>query len=418
MLRVEDTDRQRSSQKFTDGILNDLTWLKLNWDGDVVYQSRNAKRHREIADILLDSGHAYRCCCTERLNPGQADPCRENDVSENVSHVIRFATPRSGEVIMNDMVQKQIRVPCDTIDPMVIIRSDGSATFLLACMVDDHDMGVTHVIRGDDHISNTVRQILIYQALGWEQPKWAHIPLIHSEDGAKLSKRLGAISISEYKKLGILPEGLCNYMLRLGWSHGNDEVITQAQAIEWFDIPAIGKSSARTNQDKLNQINQHYMRNMKSENLLEAIKPLMSNVIGRNITQEEGERINRGIFDLAKRSKNLVELADQAMIYCDAEIKISHENLVDLIPYVDLLSLYKKTLEELMDSEWNEENLEKLARNFVEAQNIKLKELAQPLRIAITGKKFSPSIFSVMDIMGKDLAMKKICDGMECCGGE
>jgi glutamyl-tRNA synthetase len=315
-LRIEDTDRARSTKEAVTAILEGLSWLELDWDGEVIYQSECAQRHAVLAEELLQAGKAYRCYCTpEELQEMRAEAraegrarlydgrWRDRDPAEapaGVDPVVRLKMPLSGETVIQDAVQGEVTVPNAQLDDMVLLRADGTPTYMLSVVVDDHDMGITHVIRGDDHLTNAFRQTQLFRAAGWPEPVFAHIPLIHGPDGAKLSKRHGALGVEAYRDMGYLPQALRNYLLRLGWSHGDDEIIPTDQAIAWFDLPGVNKAAARFDFDKLNSLNAHYLREMDDATLAELVRPRLENALGGALDETRMERVTRG---MAKRER-------------------------------------------------------------------------------------------------------------------
>jgi glutamyl-tRNA synthetase len=416
-LRIEDTDRKRS-----DG----LKWLELDWDGEVVYQSERADRHADCARALLAEGKAYHCYCTpEELAEMRAEAraqgrtklydgrWRDRDPAEappGVPPVIRLKAPQDGETVIEDLVQGRVTVANTQLDDMVLLRADGTPTYMLSVVVDDRDMEVSHVIRGDDHLTNAFRQSQLYQALGWETPDFAHIPLIHGADGAKLSKRHGALGVEAYRDLGYLPEALRNHLLRLGWSHGDDEIISTAQAIEWFDLPAVNRGAARFDFTKLESVNGHYMREAEDARLLGLIRARLEAKPGLRLDEAALGRLERGMAGLKGRAKTLEELAENAAFY-------AAERPLPLTPKADKLladeapAILARLLVRLREEEdWSEAALEALVRDFAEAEGLKLGQVAQPLRAALTGSNASPGIFEVMTVLGRAESLARIGD--------
>lgn len=422
LLRIEDTDRQRSTAEAVDAILDGLKWLGLDWDGDVVYQFSRMKRHADVAQQLLDSGKAYNCYCTkeeldskrekamaEKRSPKYDGTCRNRtDIPNNIKPTVRLKAPLEGHTVIDDMVQGKVIVQNTEQDDMILLRSDGTPTYMLAVVVDDHDMGVTHIIRGDDHLTNAARQILIYDAMGWKAPIFSHIPLIHGADGAKMSKRHGALGVEAYRDMGYLPEAVCNYLLRLGWSHGNDEIISSQQAIEWFNLESLGKSPSRFDFTKLDSINSHYLKNTDNKLLVELITPILEKNIGKTIDTECKTWLNNGMESLKQRVKNLHELADKSLFYVSgvpsvftpkAEKALSgnaKELLLELSSYFTDID------------NWNSSSLEASIRKFAEGKQIGLGNVMMPMRAAITGSHESPDMFEVMQIIGKHEVKKRI----------
>ena len=423
LLRIEDTDRARSTQPAIDAILSGLKWLGMDWDGDVVFQFERAARHVEVAKAMVASGNAYRCYLTpEELAQMRAEaeaakkplrirsPWRDRTPDDpDAPHVIRLKAPLEGAVTIHDRVQGEVTVQNAELDDLVLVRSDGTPTYMLAVVVDDHDMGVTHVIRGDDHLNNAFRQLPIYRAMGWPEPVYAHIPLIHGADGAKLSKRHGAVGIEAYRdELGILPEALDNYLLRLGWGHGDAEIISGEQAIQWFDLASVGKSPSRFDLKKLEHLNGHYIR--------EADDARLAGLVAGRLGLAEGdprrELLARAMPALKPRAANLNELADGAA-FLFAVRPLSIDDAAR--PLLDgdapaLLSRLHAALDALHN--WDTETLEDAVRRVAEAAGVKLGQVAQPLRAALTGRKTSPGIFDVLALLGRDESLARIADQM------
>lgn len=408
LLRIEDTDLERSTQENTDLIFKALTWLGIDWDEEPTIQSKRSARHTEIANELLAKGLAYRCFCTsEELEEMRASALargcqprynnywRDRDPKEasiDAPSVIRFKIPQTGSVVINDLVQGQVTVDSEVLEDFVILRQDDTPTYMLAVVVDDHDMDITHIIRGDDHLTNAFKQKLVYEAMGWVIPTFAHIPLIHGSDGAKLSKRHGAVGVDAYEAMGILPQAMCNYLLRLGWSHGNAEIIAQEQAIEWFDVDHIGRSPARFDREKLLFLNAHYLREADNTWLANAIsKPEDTDIIRA--------RLVAGMNSLKQRAKTLIELRDNATFYRSRPIELS-ETAKEVIIDHTLVQDFKAVLDQQTD--WTETALHTAAKTFVAEKEMKLVDLAQPLRVLLTGNTVSPSVFEIMAILGKE----------------
>jgi glutamyl-tRNA synthetase len=420
MLRIEDTDAKRSTPEAVDAILDGLRWLELDWDDEVIYQSRRQERHIEAAQALLAAGKAYRCYCSpEELaqmrkaakHEGRSirydgrwrdrDPA---DAPAGVAPVIRMKAPLDGETVIDDLVQGPVRVANSQLDDMILLRSDGTPTYMHSVVVDDHDMGITHIIRGDDHLTNAARQTQLFVALGWQAPCFAHIPLIHGADGAKLSKRHGALGVDAYRSLGYLPDALRNYLVRLGWSHGDDEIFDTAQATAWFELDAVGKSAARFDFAKLDSLNSHYLRAMTPEALVALVLPRLDD--RSSIVRE---RLIQGINSLVQRIKTLDELVDNSKFYSTrptfpltipkAAKQLQGDGLVILAELAERLS-------EL--SQWNDATLEDVAKAHAQAREIGLGKIAQPLRAALTGSNASPGIFEVMRILGQQETLARL----------
>ena len=412
VLRIEDTDRERSTQEAVDAIFNGLKWLGITWDEEPVFQFSRVNHHVELAKQLVEQGKAYYCYCTPEeleamrkealdkgLSPKYNGMWRDRDPKDapaGVKPVIRLKTPQTGETVLEDIVQGTVKVANDQLDDMILVRSDGTPTFMLSVCVDDHDMGVTHVIRGDDHLTNTFRHIQIFKAFGWEIPKYGHIPLIHGPDGAKLSKRHGALGVEAYRDMGYLPEAVCNCLLRLGWSHGDDEIISREQAIEWFTTESLGKSASRLDFSKLANLNGHYMREADNNRLLDLLLPMLG-----EISDEVKSRLARGMNGLKQRSKTILELKDLATIYIDdfksADVDENAEEI--------LKSVYEKLF---VTDDWTEQSLETELRDLAKQMNLGFGKIAQPLRSVLTGRKITPSIFDMLVSFGKRESLNRI----------
>ena len=417
LLRIEDTDRARSTEPAIEAILDGLSWLGLDWDGDVTYQFARAKRHAEVATQMLAEGKAYRCYAS----PGELQEMREaqkragvpmrydgrwrdrdpKDAPPSVAPVIRLKAPQSGQTIIHDAVQGEVTVENAQLDDMILLRADGTPTYMLAVVVDDHDMDVTHVIRGDDHLNNAFRQLQIIKAMGWPEPVYAHIPLIHGPDGAKLSKRHGALGVDAYRDMGFLPAALRNYLLRLGWGHGDDEIISTAQAIEWFDLSAVGRSASRFDMVKLTNLNAHYLREMPDAELLPLVLPRIAEKVGGKIDPVALLRIERGLHGVKQRSRTLVELVDNLAFYARDGAPALADDKARAVLASDARSLLGKLATALAgENDWSEKAMEDAIRRFAESQGVKLGQVAQPLRVALTGSTASPGIFEVLSVLG------------------
>jgi len=426
LLRIEDTDRKRSTHRAVEAIYDGLKWLGLDWDGDAVSQFSRAGRHAEIARQLLDEGNAYECYCSPEELQEMRDAARAEgrkmlydgrwrdrdpaDAPDGVAPVIRLKAPQAGETVIRDLVQGEVTVGNEQLDDMILLRADGTPTYMLAVVVDDHDMEVSHVIRGDDHLTNAFRQTQVYKLLGWEPPAFAHIPLIHGADGAKLSKRHGALGVEAYRDLGILPDALCNYLLRLGWSHGDDEIISRDQAVEWFGLEAVGKSAARFDIDKLTSLNGYAIRQTDDAALVDLVMPRLEAALEGRLHEHARDRLTQGMAGLKDRAKTLVELAENAEIYAGVRpIKLDNKasKLLDgeACGHLDAL---RGLLEE--PGEWTAEGVENAVRAHAESAGIKLGQAAQPLRAALTGRAVSPGIFEVMEILGRDETLARLDD--------
>ncbi|PTQ10280.1 glutamate--tRNA ligase [Sphingomonas oleivorans] len=427
LLRIEDTDRVRSTQPAIEAILDGMRWLGLDWDGEAVYQFARAARHAEVAQELLANGHAYRCYATaEELEAMRAEQrankqplrydgrWRDRDPSEapeGAPYVIRLKAPREGETTIEDRVQGKVTVKNAELDDMVLLRSDGTPTYMLAVVVDDHDMGVTHVIRGDDHLNNAFRQLAIIRAMGWPEPIYAHVPLIHGSDGAKLSKRHGALGVEAYRdELGILPEALSNYLLRLGWGHGDAEIISRDQAIEWFDLAGVGRSPSRFDTKKLENLNGHYIREADDARLAELIAPVVAAIAGRDLGDEGVALLQRAMPLLKVRAKDLHDLAEGASFLFRTRPLDMDERARTLLdgPAIALLDQARRAISTVED--WSAPALEAAVRPVAEAAGIGLGKVAQPLRAALTGRTTSPGIFDVLALLGKEESLARLDD--------
>jgi len=434
LLRIEDTDRERSTEPAIRASLDGLKWLELDWDGEPVYQSARAVRHQAVVEELLNSGNAYRCYCTpEELEfmrkqaeaagkpPVYDGRWRDRDPVEappGVRPAIRLKTPRNGETLIDDRVQGRVVFQNENLDDLILLRSDGTPTYNLAVVVDDHDMGVTHVIRGVDHLTNAARQTQIYNAMGWDVPVFAHVPLIHGPDGAKLSKRHGALGVEVYRAMGYLPAALRNYLVRLGWSHGDDEIFSAEQMIDWFDLDGIGRSPARFDFARLEDLNGHYIRTASDDELMRQIKALVpeldnSHVLEAKLAKAGWDRLARALPGLKERAKTLKELIDGAG-FLTAERPLTLDDkakrLLDGPARQNLLALLAR-LEATTD--WQAAKLEAEVRGFAQARSVKLGQIAQPLRAALTGKSVSPPVFDVMAVLGREETLARIRDQVQ-----
>lgn len=431
LLRIEDTDRERSTDQAIDAILEGLEWLGLDWDGDVIYQHKRADRHREVVEQLLESGNAYKCYCTpDELNEmreraraegrppiydGRWRDANPEDAPVGIDPAIRLKTPVDGETVIDDAVQGKVRVANQELDDLVLLRSDGTPTYMLSVVVDDHDSGITHIIRGDDHLTNAARQSQIYNCLDWEIPQFAHVPLIHGPDGAKLSKRHGALGIEAYREMGYLPEALRNYLVRLGWSHGDDEIIATEQLIAWFDLDGIGRSPARFDFAKLENLNGHYIRNGTDAMLVDQVLDLLSALpaerrYSRELTEQDRALLLKAMPSLKERAKTLLDLIEGARFLFAERPMVIEEKAAKLLDDAGKqhLALLKPELETLAD--WSPEGIEKVIRAYIERSDAKLGKVAQPLRAALTGRTTSPGIFDLLSILGRDEVVGRIDD--------
>ena len=426
LLRIEDTDRERSTPEAVDAIFDGLSWLGLTADEEPTFQFARRDRHAEVAHELIKAGKAYYCYCSQQElqemrekdraegRPMKYDGTwRDRDASDapaGVKPVVRLKAPQDGDAVISDQVQGDVRVANEQLDDYVILRGDGTPTYMLSVVVDDHDMGITHVIRGDDHLTNAFRQKALYDAMGWDVPTFAHIPLIHGPDGAKLSKRHGALGVDAYRdEMGFLPEAVNNYLLRLGWGHGDEEIISQEQAIEWFDIKDVGKGAARFDFAKLTNLNGVYLRQADDTRLANDIAPLIAKQIGVDaIDAAQKEILIKGMSGLKERAKTLIELADSSAFYVTDGVMSFNEkaqSLIDSAPE-GLFAELAKELDALEN--WTEENVDASVRNIAEKLDQKLGKVAQPLRAVLTGSNSSPGIFEVMIVLGKSQTLKRI----------
>jgi glutamyl-tRNA synthetase len=399
-----------------------MRWLGLDWDGHEYYQSQFWSRHAEIAHRLLERGAAYRCYLTQEELAQQREaaqrerrpfrivsPWREvTEAQGEKPFVIRLKAPQEGETVIDDQVQGRVIVQNSEIDDFVLLRSDGTPTYMLAVVVDDHDMGVTHVIRGDDHLNNAFRQLAIIRAMGWPEPTYAHVPLIHGPDGAKLSKRHGAMGVDAYRdQLGLLPEAVNNYLLRLGWGHGDDEIISREQAIEWFDLPQVGKSPSRFDFKKLENLNGHYIREADDGRLADLVAPQLGLDAGQKAL------LIKAMPELKPRANTLGELADNAR-FLFADRPLDMDEAASVLLTTDARALLASAHRSLSDlAEWDAASVEAAIREVAEGSGLKLGKLAQPLRAALTGRTTSPGIFDVLVLLGRDESLARIADQME-----
>jgi glutamyl-tRNA synthetase len=405
-----------------------MKWLELDWDDEIVFQSHRAARHAEVARELLAQGKAYHCYCTpEELQAMREEqrasglPMRYDgrwrdrdpaDAPPGTKPVIRLKAPQTGETTVQDSVQGEVQVANQQLDDMVLLRGDGTPTYMLSVVVDDHDMGVTHVIRGNEHLVNAFRQIQLYDAMGWQVPMFAHIPLIHGADGAKLSKRHGAVGVETYRDMGYLPEAMRNYLLRLGWGHGDDETIDTAQAIEWFDLDGIGRSPARFDMAKLDNLNGHYIRICGNERLVELIAPQLQQQAGVVIDDVGRARLLQGMNGLKARAKTLVELAENARFYVrQRPLELDAKAAAMLTTEARaVLSANAAAMSQV--SHWTAEALEQADREFAADKALKLGQVAQPKRAALTGSTSSPPIYEVMEVLGRDESLGRLADAL------
>jgi len=435
LLRIEDTDRERSTEAATAAILDGLNWLGLTWEGEAISQFERAPRHREVAEELVRLGKAYYCFATpedltemrekaraEGRPPRYDGRWRDRDPSEapaGAKGAIRVKAPQDGETVVNDAVQGEVRFPNKDLDDFIILRSDGNPTYMHAVVVDDHDMGVTHIIRGDDHLTNAARQTVIYRAMDWDVPQMAHIPLIHGADGAKLSKRHGALGVEAYRAMGYLPEALLNYLARLGWSHGDDEVMSIDQMVEWFDITDVNKGAARFDFAKLEALNGIHMRKMDDSRLtgiLVDTLPYLENgaALAEKLTPSRRAQLLAAMPGLKERAKTLLELADSAaFLFAERPLTLD-EKAAGLVAgsATDILRGAADALR-AVNTDWSAATAEAAIRAYAEENGLKLGAVAQPLRAALTGRSTSPGVFDVLAVLGRDESLARIADQID-----
>jgi glutamyl-tRNA synthetase len=431
LLRIEDTDRERSTKEAIDAILDGLKWLELDWDGDVIYQFSRAARHREVAEQLLAAGKAYRCYATAEELAAMREKARaegrtrlydgmwrDRDPAEappGMKPTIRLRAPHAGETVIEDQVQGRVVWQNENLDDLVLLRGDGTPTYMLAVVVDDHDMGVTHIIRGDDHLINAARQKQIYDAMEWPLPSMSHIPLIHGPDGSKLSKRHGALGIEAYRAMGYLPAALRNYLVRLGWSHGDQEIFSTEEMIKTFDLAGIGRSAARFDFAKLESLNGHYIRHTDDRSLLTMFERVLDYVpsaadLKAKLNDGTRAQLLKAMPQLKERAKTLVELIDASyFIFADRPLQIEPKAQTILTP--ENRELIGRLWTELKAvAPWNGQTTEAAMRAFAEQHGLKLGAVAQPLRVALTGRTTSPGIFDVLSVLGREESMARLGD--------
>lgn len=431
LLRIEDTDRARSTQEAVDALKDGLSWLGINWEGEAYSQHARADRHREVAEQLVETGNAYYCFATPDELTAMREKAREegrqasydgrwrdrdpSEAPQGVNGVIRLKTPNEGITIIRDQVQGDVKFANKDLDDLVLLRSDGNPTYMLAVVVDDHDMGVTHVIRGDDHLTNAGRQALIYKAMGWDEPVMAHIPLIHGADGAKLSKRHGALGAEAYRALGYLPAALRNYLVRLGWSHGDDEIMSEDQMIEWFGFDGMGKGAAKFDFSKLDNLNGHYIRNSDDDFLVDQLALALPEFEGefavRGKLDEAGKaKIVKAMPMLKERAKSLIELADGAHFLFAERPLAMEEKAAAVLDDAGREAIAKvlPAFEALDD--WSHDAIEQVIRDVAEKEELKLGKIAQPLRSALTGRTKAPGVFDVLAILDKQEVICRLKD--------
>ena len=424
LLRIEDTDRARSTPEATQAILDGMRWLGLDWDGDAVSQFERAPRHAEVALEMLAQGNAYKCFSTQEEIQAFRDkakaeggstlflsPWRDSDPAQypDAPFVVRLKAPRAGATVIHDEVQGSVTTRNDQLDDMVLLRSDGTPTYMLAVVVDDHDMGVTHVIRGDDHLTNAARQAQIYRAMGWDEPVWAHMPLIHGPDGKKLSKRHGALGVMEYAAMGYPAPAMRNYLARLGWSHGDDELFHDAQALEWFDLGGIGRSPARLDMKKLAHVARWHIGQMADTDLLAAVQDFLQLTGDESLSNARENSLSAALPYLKSNAKSLPELIEKGhFVLVDRPIQ-PDEKSAEALNSVSRGILSELTAQ-LQNVSWSKETLEEVLNAAAEAHGLKFGELAKPLRAALAGRAATPSVFDMMLVLGRDESLARLED--------
>ncbi|WP_113913270.1 glutamate--tRNA ligase [Roseovarius dicentrarchi] len=424
LLRIEDTDRARSTPEATQAILDGMTWMGLDHDGDVVSQAARAERHAEVARQMLEAGTAYKCFATQEEIQSFRDAAKAEgrstlyrspwrdaaaDTHPDLPCVIRIKAPRDGATVIHDAVQGDVTIRNDQLDDMVLLRSDGTPVYMLAVAVDDHDMGVTHVIRGDDHLNNAARQMMIYRAMGWPLPVYAHIPLIHGADGKKLSKRHGALGTQEYRQMGYPAAGMRNYLARLGWSHGDDEFFTDAQAQDWFDLDGIGKSAARFDFKKLENICGQHMAAMDDAALLHELQDFLHVTDQPTLTGAQAAMMLEGMYCLKERARTFPELLDKAQfILTNRPVEPDEKAAAQL----DTVSrgMLKELTPQLQNASWTRDSLEEVTAQFADRKGTKFGKMAGPLRAALAGRSATPSVFDMMLVLGQTETLNRLAD--------
>ena len=427
LLRIEDTDRARSTPEATDAILQGMSWLGLDHDGDVISQFDNAPRHAEVALELLAAGKAYKCFATQDEITAFRDaakaegrstlfrsPWRDADpeTHPDLPYVIRIKAPQDGNTVIKDQVQGDVVIRNDQLDDMVLLRSDGTPVYMLAVVVDDHDMGVTHVIRGDDHLNNAARQMMIYQAMGWDVPVWAHIPLIHGPDGKKLSKRHGALGAQEYQAMGYPAAGMRNYLARLGWSHGDDEFFTDAQALDWFDLDGIGKSPARFDLKKLENLSGQHIAQSADAALQKEIVGFLAASGGDSLTASQLHMLEKAMYCVKERAKIFSELLEKAHFALTSRPIIPDEKAAKSLDAVSR-GILKELTPHLQDVSWTRDDLEATLNAFAADKDTKFGKLAGPLRAALAGRSVTPSVFDMMLVLGQEETRARLTEAAD-----
>ncbi len=431
LLRIEDTDRARSTQEAVDALLDGLRWLELDWEGEPIFQFARMDRHAEVAHQLVKRGMAYECYTpaeeleamrnqllaegkSPNLNTYLRERAASGDKPAGAKPVIRILAPSAGgndtEMLVTDEVQGEVRVPYTQLDDMVLLRSDGTPTYMLSVVVDDHDMGITHVIRGDDHLTNTFRQRMIYDAMGWQPPSFSHVPMIHGQDGSKLSKRHGAVGLEQYRDMGYLPEAMRNYLLRLGWGHGDTEIISTEDAIKLFSLSDLGVSPSRMDFAKLAHVNAHYIKQCPEDRLMERVLPFIEGQLGEKPDELGLKRFRAGLNDLRDRAQTLIELAHAGIFYLKKRPLLLEPDAAKTLDddARKILSEVRQTLSTLPD--FRAAAIEGSLKEFSTAKALKLGKIAMPLRCAITGTTSSPSVFHVAEILGREETLARLSD--------
>ena len=425
LLRIEDTDRERSTPEATAAILKGLTWLGLDWDGDVVSQFERKERHAEVAHEMLARGTAYKCFSTpEEIAAFRADaeakgasyavfqsPWRDADPATHpdAPYAIRMKAPRTGETEIHDEVQGIVTIKNETLDDMIVLRSDNTPTYMLAVVVDDHDMGVTHVIRGDDHLNNAARQQMVYTAMGWTVPVWAHIPLIHGPDGKKLSKRHGATGVEEYQAMGYPAAGMRNYLTRLGWAHGDAEIFTTAEAMQMFDLKGIGRAPARLDFKKLENTCGHHMAMTPDAALLHELDGFLQAAGRPALTDAQRDKLSRGLYCIKDRAKTFPELLEKAQFAMASRPVVADEAAAKALDTVSR-GILKSLTPRLQNASWTKEGLESILNDAAAENGIGFGKLAAPLRAALAGRTATPSVFDMMLVIGRDETIARLTD--------
>lgn len=432
VIRIEDTDRARHSEEAVQVIMDALDWLGLDYDNTPTSQYANKDRHTEVAQQMLAKGNAYKCYCTAEELQMMRDTMKEDgrivaynnkwrdvpesEAPESTPYVVRIKSPLEGHTLVSDEVQGEVKVENKQLDDMIILRSDGTPTYMLAVVVDDHDMGITHVIRGDDHLNNTFRQNVIYDLMDWDKPAYAHLPLIHGPTQGKLSKRHGAVGVNEFKEMGYLPESLCNYLLKLGWAHGDDEIINMSEAIKLFDFDGINKSAAKFDYAKLESLNAHYIGVADNARLLDLVQPFLLTQHGIEMNETQSSTLLSGMNSIKERAKTLVQLADEAMIYLVAPTEYNEKAQKQLN---DESSIILKALKEKLNvlDEFKHDVIEAACKATAEEKaEGKLGKVMMPLRAALSGTDKSPALYEATEVLGKDEVVSRIQAAIDYIG--